>query len=145
MFRVYVLHPKKLHLQVICLVKVYILLIWYLNQLIIAWLHTATKLVYYYYVKLHWVTCMYIYYKLVFKILINCFYIKRDVRKEAEYIEKLPPGKHSCMGIGRTMPDPAKSLLIEDKLEIPLGNPIPSNINDTTLLYNEYPFFTSKF
>lgn len=45
------------------------------------------------------------------------------------------------MGIGRTMPDPTKSLLLEDKLEVPLGNPIPSNVNDTTLLYNEYPFF----
>jgi hypothetical protein len=48
------------------------------------------------------------------------------------------------MGIGRTKPDPAKSLFIEDKIEVPLGIPIPSNINDTSLLYNEYPFFTLK-
>jgi len=48
------------------------------------------------------------------------------------------------MGIGRTKPDPAKSLFIEDKIEVPLGKPIFSNINDTSLLYNEYPFFTLK-
>jgi len=46
------------------------------------------------------------------------------------------------MGIGRTKPDPAESLFIEDKVEVPLGKPISSNINDTSLLYNEYPFFT---
>jgi len=45
------------------------------------------------------------------------------------------------MGIGRTKPDPDQSLFIEDKIEVPLGKPISSNINDTTLLYNEYPFF----
>lgn len=38
------------------------------------------------------------------------------------------------------MPDPNASLFIEDKLEIPLGKPISSNIDDTSLLYNEYPF-----
>lgn len=140
MFRVYVLHPKKLHLLVTCLVKVYILLTWYQNQPIIVWLHTATKLVYYFYVKLRWVTCMYISYYIKYFKFYQLFYL-REVRKESEYIEKLPPGKHSCMGIGRTMPDPTKSLLLEDKLEVPLGNPIPSNINDTSLLYNEYPFF----
>lgn len=48
------------------------------------------------------------------------------------------------MGIGRTKPDPTESLFIEDKIEVPLGKPIPSNINDTSLLYNEYPFFTLK-
>jgi len=48
------------------------------------------------------------------------------------------------MGIGRTKPDPAQSLFIEDKIEVPLGKPISSNIDDTALLYNEYPFFTIK-
>jgi len=69
------------------------------------------------------------------------YYFFRDEYKASEYIEKLPPGKHSCMGIGRTKPDPAESLFIEDKIEVPLGKPISSNINDTSLLYNEYPFF----
>lgn len=45
------------------------------------------------------------------------------------------------MGVGRTKPDPAESLFIEDKIEVPLGKPISSNINDTSLLYNEYPLF----
>ncbi|XP_001947212.1 poly [ADP-ribose] polymerase [Acyrthosiphon pisum] len=61
-----------------------------------------------------------------------------DEYKASEYIEKLPPGKHSCMGIGRTKPNPAESLFIEDKIEVPLGKPISSNINDTSLLYNEF-------
>lgn len=69
----------------------------------------------------------------------------RDEHKQSEYIEKLPPGKHSCMGIGRTMPNPAESLFIEDKLEVPIGKPIPSNVNDTSLLYNEYPFLHSNY
>lgn len=67
-------------------------------------------------------------------------YVKRVEHKTSEFIEKLPPGKHSCKGVGRTMPDPSASLFIEDKIEVPLGKPIPSNINDTSLLYNEYPF-----
>jgi len=44
------------------------------------------------------------------------------------------------MGVGRTIPDPAASLIMKDKVEIPLGKPIPSNVDDTVLLYNEYPF-----
>lgn len=44
------------------------------------------------------------------------------------------------MGVGRTKPNPAESLTFEDKIEVPLGKPIPSNVDDTTLLYNEYPF-----
>jgi len=67
---------------------------------------------------------------------------KRIECKNSKFIEKLPTGKHSCKGIGRTMPNPAESLYIEDKLEIPFGNPVSSDIDDTALLYNEYPFFT---
>lgn len=85
---------------------------------------------------------MYVFCSILFSVsnFIN-YFILREVLKESEYIEKLPPGKHSCMGIGRTMPDPTKSLLLEEKIEVPLGNPVPSNIDDTSLLYNEYPFF----
>jgi len=78
-------------------------------------------------------------------VLSNSNYVYRLKRVEhtrAEFVEKLPPGKHSCKGVGRTMPNPAASLMIEDKLEVPLGKPVPSRINDTTLLYNEYPFYT---
>ncbi|XP_050521530.1 poly [ADP-ribose] polymerase [Daktulosphaira vitifoliae] len=58
--------------------------------------------------------------------------------KKSHYIEKLPPGKHSCKGIGRTMPNPSESLFIDDKVEVPLGKPIPSDVDDTVLLYNEF-------
>lgn len=58
-FRVFVLHPKKLQLQVTCLVKVYILLTWYPNRPIIVWLRTAIIQVYCFCVKLHWEICMY--------------------------------------------------------------------------------------
>lgn len=44
------------------------------------------------------------------------------------------------MGIGKTTPNPAESLFLEDKLEVPLGKPIVSN-DDSTLLYNEYPLY----
>lgn len=74
------------------------------------------------------------------KYLTDCIiYVNRDEHKESVYIEKLPSGKHSCKGIGRTMPDPAASLIMNGEVEVPLGKPIPSNVNDTTLLYNEYP------
>jgi len=52
----------------------------------------------------------------------------------------LPPGKHSVMGIGRTRPNPEESIQVMDNVEVPLGKPIPSNFQDTKLLYNEYPF-----
>lgn len=45
------------------------------------------------------------------------------------------------MGIGRTMPEPTESILFENKIEVPSGKPVPSNVDDTSLLYNEYPFF----
>lgn len=40
------------------------------------------------------------------------------------------------------MPNPAESLFIDDKVEVPLGKPIPSGVDDTVLLYNEYPFLS---
>lgn len=45
------------------------------------------------------------------------------------------------MGIGKTTPNPADSVFLEDKVEVPLGKPIMSNVDDSTLLYNEYPLF----
>lgn len=68
----------------------------------------------------------------------------RDIHKESKFMLKLPPGKHSCMGIGKTMPNPDKSIYIEKKLEVPLGPQILTNIDDTALLYNEYPFLLLK-
>jgi hypothetical protein len=55
----------------------------------------------------------------------------------AEYIEKLPRGKHSVKGIGRSQPNPKQSILSEDGVEIPLGT-LASDSKQTSLLYNEY-------
>lgn len=57
---------------------------------------------------------------------------------EAEFIEKLPNGKHSVKGLGKTAPDPTKSKTIEDGVIVPCGTPVPTGVKKTTLLYNEY-------
>ncbi|XP_043217135.1 poly [ADP-ribose] polymerase 1-like [Amphibalanus amphitrite] len=59
-------------------------------------------------------------------------------KKHSEYITKLPTGKHSTKGLGKTHPDPKESHLLETKVEIPLGKPTKSTASDTSLLYNEY-------
>lgn len=60
-------------------------------------------------------------------------------KAQAEYIEKLPPGKHSCKGVGATHPDPEHSVVMEDGVEVPLGPGKPVlERHQTSLLYNEY-------
>lgn len=56
----------------------------------------------------------------------------------AEYIDKLPKGKHSCKGIGMTMPDPKESYMSSDGVEIPKGRGIKSPVGASSLLYNEF-------
>jgi len=58
--------------------------------------------------------------------------------KQAEAVTKLPKGKHSTKGLGRTVPDPKENVVREDGLVIPCGKGVASGINDTSLLYNEY-------
>uniref|UniRef100_A0A8C8R4N6 Poly [ADP-ribose] polymerase n=1 Tax=Pelusios castaneus TaxID=367368 RepID=A0A8C8R4N6_9SAUR len=57
--------------------------------------------------------------------------------KNASHITKLPKGKHSVKGLGKTAPDPSATVAL-DGVDIPLGKGIPSGIGDTCLLYNEY-------
>lgn len=58
----------------------------------------------------------------------------------AKYIEKLPAGKHSCKGVGKTHPDPSASKVL-DGVEVPVGKGVPaSKAKNIFLLYNEYPF-----
>ncbi|KAM9212025.1 poly [ADP-ribose] polymerase 1 [Dugong dugon] len=57
--------------------------------------------------------------------------------KHASHISKLPKGKHSVKGLGKTTPDPSASITL-DGVEFPLGTGISSGVNDTCLLYNEY-------
>ncbi|KAF7690537.1 poly [ADP-ribose] polymerase 1 [Silurus meridionalis] len=57
--------------------------------------------------------------------------------KKASHITKLPKGKHSVKGLGRTAPDPSATTTLNG-VEVPLGKGINTNIDDTSLLYNEY-------
>ncbi|XP_043962517.1 poly [ADP-ribose] polymerase 1 [Gambusia affinis] len=57
--------------------------------------------------------------------------------KKASHITKLPKGKHSVKGLGRTAPDPNASATLNG-VQVPLGKGVNTNIDDTSLLYNEY-------
>ncbi|KAG5673403.1 hypothetical protein PVAND_003458 [Polypedilum vanderplanki] len=56
----------------------------------------------------------------------------------AKYINKLPPGKHSCKGIGKTSPNPEQFQVREDGVTIPCGQPKTNDKLRSELLYNEY-------
>lgn len=45
------------------------------------------------------------------------------------------------VGLGRTAPDPSAAVTLEG-VQVPLGKGVHTNIDDTSLLYNEYPFDT---
>ncbi|XP_013185212.2 poly [ADP-ribose] polymerase isoform X1 [Amyelois transitella] len=57
--------------------------------------------------------------------------------RKAEYVTKLPAGTHSVFGAGRTEPDPAHALKLDDDTLVPLGPPLASD-RKCDLLYNEY-------
>ena len=60
-------------------------------------------------------------------------------RFHADYIEKLPHGKHSTWGRGQTMPDPEKSEKLKNGVEVPCGPAIKPKLEvNPSLLYNEY-------
>jgi len=60
-------------------------------------------------------------------------------RYQADYIEKLPKGKHSTFGRGQTHPDPQEVYKTDDGVEVPYGIGIPADLNKkSALLYNEY-------
>ncbi|XP_024936597.1 poly [ADP-ribose] polymerase isoform X2 [Cephus cinctus] len=60
-------------------------------------------------------------------------------RHESDYIEKLPKGKHSTLGLGQTQPDPTKVYKTKDGVVIPYGPGIPvKREKKSHLLYNEY-------
>ncbi|GBM00800.1 Poly [ADP-ribose] polymerase 1 [Araneus ventricosus] len=59
-------------------------------------------------------------------------------KTSGEYIEKLPDGKHSTLGMGITIPDPTEKVFIGD-VEVPYGRPVQkTDISNSRLLYNEY-------
>lgn len=60
-------------------------------------------------------------------------------RFNADYIEKLPHGFHSCWGRGQTQPDPEKVVKLKSGVEVPCGPGIPADIKQkSSLLYNEF-------
>ncbi|XP_076649690.1 poly-(ADP-ribose) polymerase [Halictus rubicundus] len=60
-------------------------------------------------------------------------------RYAADFIEKLPSGKHSTFGRGQTQPDPGSSHKTKDGVEIPLGTAVTTKLpKQSALLYNEY-------
>ncbi|KAF2885554.1 hypothetical protein ILUMI_20622 [Ignelater luminosus] len=59
--------------------------------------------------------------------------------ENAKYVEKLPKGKHSVKGIGRTEPDPKHTKELPGGVHVPLGKGIVMDRSKaTSLLYNEY-------
>lgn len=60
-------------------------------------------------------------------------------RYQADFITKLPQGKHSTMGHGQTQPDPECVYKMEGGVEVPYGPPVPAKLpKKSSLLYNEY-------
>ncbi|XP_034943487.1 poly [ADP-ribose] polymerase [Chelonus insularis] len=59
-------------------------------------------------------------------------------RVRADYIEKLPKGKHSTFGKGQTCPDPKQTCKLPNGVEVPCGTPVPADAKNSSLLYNEY-------
>ncbi|OAD52149.1 Poly [ADP-ribose] polymerase [Eufriesea mexicana] len=60
-------------------------------------------------------------------------------RYEADYIEKLPNGKHSIWGRGLTQPDPEDIYKMKDGVEVPYGVATSVKLpKKSHLLYNEY-------
>lgn len=57
---------------------------------------------------------------------------------QAKYVEKLPKGKHSVKGIGRTEPNPDATVKLND-IDVPVGEGVqPTLPKNTGLLYNEF-------
>ncbi|XWS36401.1 hypothetical protein CRYUN_Cryun20dG0082500 [Craigia yunnanensis] len=57
---------------------------------------------------------------------------------KAKYIEKLPKGKHSTKGIGKKEPKKSNFVKWKDEITVPCGEPVPSNVRASELMYNEY-------
>ncbi|XP_074645175.1 poly [ADP-ribose] polymerase 1-like [Tubulanus polymorphus] len=59
-------------------------------------------------------------------------------KKQSEFITKLPKGKHSTKGLGRTAPDSSQSYTTDDGVVIPMGKGVDSKVDGSSLLYNEF-------
>jgi len=64
---------------------------------------------------------------------------------EAKMISRLPKGKNSTMGLGRTQPDPEQNYVDSNGAVIPMGKGVKSGVEDsTTLLYNEFIVYDTQ-
>lgn len=58
--------------------------------------------------------------------------------KSAHYVDGLPKPYISTKGVGQYMPDPKGDYVDRNGCVMPMGKGTKSNVNDTTLLYNEF-------
>eukprot|EP00117_Sycon_ciliatum_P025830 scpid32102/ scgid21352/ Poly [ADP-ribose] polymerase 1; NAD(+) ADP-ribosyltransferase 1; Poly[ADP-ribose] synthase 1 len=59
-------------------------------------------------------------------------------RTHSEYVNKLPSGKLSTKGIGRTAPDPSGDKTLDNGCVVPMGKGANVYKGQTSLLYNEF-------
>lgn len=57
---------------------------------------------------------------------------------KASFIQKLPDGKYSTKGCGKTIPNPKEFHTCDDGVVVPCGKPITNETLRSDLLYNEY-------
>ncbi|ESQ37899.1 hypothetical protein EUTSA_v10028509mg [Eutrema salsugineum] len=58
--------------------------------------------------------------------------------------DKLPPGKLSTKGVGKTAPNLSEAQTLEDGVVVPLGKPVDHSSSKGTLLYNEYIVYNTE-
>jgi hypothetical protein len=75
-----------------------------------------------------------------FGILLLCEVALGEMHEltEAEYITKLPRGKHSTKGVGKTHPDPSEYFVDDNGVITPMGKSVSSGVKNSSLLYNEF-------
>ncbi|KAF8077042.1 hypothetical protein N665_1066s0004 [Sinapis alba] len=58
--------------------------------------------------------------------------------------DKLPPGKLSTKGVGKTAPNPSEAKTLEDGVVVPLGKPVDHSSSKGALMYNEYIVYNTE-
>jgi poly [ADP-ribose] polymerase len=61
-----------------------------------------------------------------------------EVKTSKGNLTKAPANFDSVKGLGQTHPDPNEKLKFSNGVEIPYGKPVPSKVDKSELLYNEY-------
>ena len=73
------------------------------------------------------------------QMLCVCVCVCRCELTHSKYVDKLPAGKHSTKGLGRTAPTTDGHKTTEEGVVIPMGKGSSTAVDNTSLLYNEYP------